>query len=120
MKNVYAANIYVSYSYKTKILLWEKEYQDSFSFQENGNLIFVDEKDAESKFKSLPYIQRLLKDNIDEYFYFVHGLPRSAHIESIKIVPIKFITTLEYLRTHMVAENFLEYCAETQKKFLDY
>ena len=120
MKNVYAANIYVSYSYKTKFLLWEKEYQDSFSFQENGSLIFVEEKDAENEFRNIPYVQRLLKNDVAEYFYFVHGLPRSAHIDSVKIVPVVFSGTLEYLKNHMSAENFLEYCVETQKKFLDY
>lgn len=120
MKNVYAANIYVNYSYKTKFLLWEKEYQDSFSFTEDGILFFVDEKEAEDKFGTIPYIQRLLKNDILEYFYVVYNLPRSAYIKSVEIVPVVFSGTLEYLKNHMSAENFLEYYVETQKKFLDY
>ena len=120
MKNIYAANIYVNYSYKTKFLLWEKGHRGSFSFQENGDLAFSEEKDAENEFRNRPYIQRLINNDIPKYFYVVHDLPLNAHIDSIKIVPVIFTTSLEYLKSHMVAEKFLEYCAETRKKFLDY
>ena len=120
MKNVYAANIYVSYSYKTKFLLWEKGHRGSFSFQENGDLAFSEEKDAENEFRNLPYIQRLINNDIPKYFYVVHDLPLDVHIDSVKIVSAIFATSLEYLKSHMAAEKFLEYCVETQKKFLNY
>ena len=120
MKNVYAANIYVSYSYKTKFLLWERNYHDSFYITEDGFLFFVDEKDAEDKFRNIPYVKRLNANNVPEWFCALYDIPKNATIDSIKIKPLIFVGTLDYLKSHMSAENFLEYYVETQKKFLDY